>query len=245
MRLSKIWTITTKDFLIFRNKKSILYSLIGLLAFISVGLPFVIEHLVKKGGSGISVILPALIDAFSFWFVIISAMIPTSIAAYSIVGEKVEKSLEPLLAAPVTDDEILFGKSLAAFIPSVISVWSGGIIFMILINLFSFESLSYLFYPNWKIAVILLMLAPLTCIMSIGYNVIVSSRINDIRSAVQMGILAVLPFGTIYFLIEMRIIGLTISTIFIISFIVMIVDLILFRIVRSTFRRDEILTKWQ
>ena len=45
-----------------------------------------------------------LLDSFSFFFVIIATIIPTAISSYSIVGEKVEKSLEPLLATPATDD---------------------------------------------------------------------------------------------------------------------------------------------
>jgi ABC-2 type transport system permease protein len=245
MRLTKAWIITSKDFLIFRNKKSVLYSLIGLLAFISFGLPLVIVYIISKAGSSSPTVLPGLIDAFSFWFVNAAAITPTYIASYSIIGEKVEKSLEPLLAAPVTDEEILMGKSLAAFIPSVISTWAGGIIFMSLINIFSFKTLTYLYYPNWHIAVILLILVPVACILSIGINVIISSRINDIRSAQQLGILVFIPFGIIYFLKEINVISLTISDLFIISGIVSVLDIIVFYLVRTTFSRDEILTKWQ
>ena len=245
MRLTKIWTITSKDFLIFRTKRSILFSMVGLLIFISIGLPVIIEYVVRKAGDSASTLLPTLIDAFSFWFVNLAVIIPTSIASYSIVGEKVEKSLEPLLAAPVTDEEILMGKSLAAFIPSIISIWAGGIIYMILINMFSYKTLTYLYYPNWNIAAILLILGPLVCILSIGYNVIISSRINDIRSAQQLGILIVLPFGLIYVLKELSIISLSVNNLMIISAIVLIVDIFVFYLVLNTFRRDEILTKWQ
>jgi ABC-2 type transport system permease protein len=245
MRLKKIWTITSKDFLIFRNKRSILFSLVGLLTFISIGLPMLIEYFIRKSGSGLSPLLPKLIDAFSFWFVIIAALIPTSIASYSIVGEKVEKSLEPLLAAPVTDEEILAGKSFAAFIPSILSIWTGGIIFMFLINIFSYEALSYLYYPNWNIAVILFISGPLACILSIGFNIIISSRINDIRSAQQLGMLIILPFSIIYVLQELSVISLNVNNLLIISAIVLIIDIFVFYLVMTTFRREEILTKWQ
>lgn len=245
MRMEKIWTITSKDFLIFRNKKSILFSLVGLLIFISIGLPLMIEYMVRRAGDSSSTLLPILIDAFSFWFVNMAAIIPTSIASYSIVGEKVEKSLEPLLAAPVTDEEILMGKSLAAFIPSLTSIWVGGIIFMFLINIFSYKTLTYLYYPNWNISVILFILGPLACILSIGYNILISSRINDIRSAQQLGILVVLPFGIIYLLKELSIISLSVNNLLIISAGVLFIDIFIFYLVKATFRRDEILTKWQ
>ena len=50
------------------------------------------------------------------------------------MGEKVEKSLEPLLATPTTDGEILLGKSIAAFIPPVVATWAGAAIYMALID---------------------------------------------------------------------------------------------------------------
>lgn len=245
MRMAKIWTITSKDFLIFITKRSILFSMVALLIFISIGLPLMIEYMVRRAGDSSSTLLPILIDAFSFWFVNMAAIIPTSIASYSIVGEKVEKSLEPLLAAPVTDEEILMGKSLAAFIPSIISIWAGGIIFMFLINIFSYKTLTYFYYPNWNIAVILFILGPLACILSIGYNILISSRINDIRSAQQLGILVVLPFGIIYLLKELSIISLSVNNLLIISVGVLFLDIFIFYLVKATFRRDEILTKWQ
>jgi ABC-2 type transport system permease protein len=54
--------------------------------------------------------LPEVINAFLFFFIIGAVSLPVGIAAYSVVGEKVEKSLEPLLTTPLTDGEILMGK---------------------------------------------------------------------------------------------------------------------------------------
>jgi ABC-2 type transport system permease protein len=52
-------------------------------------------------------------------FIIVPATLPTIIATYSIVGEKNNRSLEPLLATPTTDGEILTGKIFSAFLPSM------------------------------------------------------------------------------------------------------------------------------
>ncbi len=62
-------------------------------------------------------------DQFLFYFLLIPMAMPVYIAAYSIVGEKEAKSLEPLLAAPVSVWELLVAKSLAAVVPSVILTW--------------------------------------------------------------------------------------------------------------------------
>src|SRR5690606_7520412 len=57
-----------------------------------------------------------LLNQFMLMFMMMPLMIPTTIAAYSIVGEKTTRSLEPLLATPITTIELLAGKGLAAVI---------------------------------------------------------------------------------------------------------------------------------
>jgi len=123
MRLSRAWTVASKDFLVFTRKRYILYSIVGFEVFVSIGLPLIISYASRKP-TGLA-ILPSLITAFSFWFIIGASLIPVGIASYSLIGEKVQKSLEPLLATPTTDAEILAGKALAAFIPSLVANFIG------------------------------------------------------------------------------------------------------------------------
>lgn len=47
-----------------------------------------------------------------------------------ITWPKLEKSLEPLLATPTTDDELLLGKSLATFLPTLGVTYIGTAIFV-------------------------------------------------------------------------------------------------------------------
>src|SRR5579872_4119998 len=110
MRLSKAWIIASKDFKTFRKKKSIVYTLVGFEIFVAAGLPLILK--IAENHSKASVPGPYLLNllnAFGFWFAIGAANLPTGIASYSIIGEKVQKSLEPLLATPVADGEILLG----------------------------------------------------------------------------------------------------------------------------------------
>jgi len=127
MDLQNVWTVAAKDFSIFRKKKNIIYSIIGFQLFVSIGLPLVVRFAGAKSGGIPAAVLPGLLDAFSFWFVIGTAILPTAIASYSLVGEKVEKSLEPLLATPTTEGEILLGKSLTAFIPAIVSTYASAV----------------------------------------------------------------------------------------------------------------------
>jgi ABC-2 type transport system permease protein len=243
MRLSKAWIVASKDFKTFTKKKSILYSIIYFEAAISIGLPFLIRFVASKPGATIA--LPILMNAFSFWFVIGACLMPVGIASYSLIGEKVQKSLEPLLATPTTDEEILAGKSIAAFLPAMGASYMGAVIFMVLMDLFTYHKLTYLYYPNWDIAIILFLLAPLACVLAVGYNVLISSRVTDVRSAQQLGLLILLPFGVVYVLSETRVVTLTTSNLLIMAGVLVVIDAIVFYLVKATFRRDEILTEWK
>jgi len=243
MRLSKAWIVASKDFKTFTKKKSILYSTFYFEGIVSIGLPFLLRYVASKPNGPAA--LPALINAFSFLYVIGAAIAPVGIASYSLIGEKVQKSLEPLLATPTTDEEILAGKSIAAFLPAIGSNFIGGLIFTVLVDLFTYSTLKYLYFPNWNFAIILFLLAPLACVLGVGFNILVSSRVNDVRTAQQLGYLIVLPFGAVYFLSELKVLMLTTNNLLIMAAVLVVVDVIVFYLVKATFQREEILTKWK
>jgi ABC-2 type transport system permease protein len=244
MRLSKAWLIAARDFKLFRHQKNIWYSIITFPVIISVLFPLVLEY---AGGRGLAAVarLPGLINSFSFFLVIGAAFAPLGIASYSIVGEKVEKSLEPLLATPLTDGEILLGKTISAVLPTLVAMYAGAVVFMVGIDAVTFSLLGYYYFPNWTIGVLLLVLVPIAVFMSVLFSVIVSSRVNDVRSASSFGILMFFPFLAIYFVSEIGIISLDITSLLIISGILLAVDVALFFVSTATFQREEILTKWK
>jgi len=247
MRLSQAWIIALKDLDIFRKKKSIFYSVIIFPLFVSVGLPLLI-YLLSGNSTGTTDVqsgLPIVINAFAFFFIIGASPLPTAIASYTIVGEKQEQSLEPLLATPTTDSEILLGKCIGALLPPLVAIWIGGVIFMGLIDAITFRLLGYPYYPNAVMAVIMLLLVPLAAITAVEVSVIVSARVNDVRTAQQLGSLIVIPFALIYVLGETNVFPLTIPYLIIISAIILVVDMGLFSLAVSTFRREEILTRWK
>jgi ABC-2 type transport system permease protein len=189
--------------------------------------------------------LPNLLNSFSFFIVIGAAYIPLGIASYSIVGEKIEKSLEPLLATPLSDGEILLGKAIAAVLPTLAAMYAGATVFMVGVDAVTFGKLGYNYFPNWTFAVLLLVLVPVAVVMSVLYSVIVSSRVNDVRSANSFGIFIFLPFLAIYLASEIRIISLDISGILIIAGILSVIDIALYFVSKAAFQREEILTKWK
>jgi len=248
MRLSKSWIIASKDFAIFLKKRNILYSILIVPLLVSVLFPAVVAFAGHgNGGRGIPAVqLPVLLPSFDFFYIILAGFIPTSIASYSIVGEKVEKSLEPLLATPTTDGEILLGKGISAFLPPIAAILGGSAVFMVLMDLVTRGTLGYAFFPNWNAGIVLFLMVPLAAIMSVEWNVIISSRVSDVRVAMQLGALVVLPLGGIYVGGELNLIPLgDTSNLLLIGATLLVVDLLLLYVARTTFRREEILTKWR
>ena len=245
MRVSKSWNVTQKDFKVFLKRKNVIVSLVALPLFISILLSFVVEFTLQRGnGSGTAELLTFL-PSFTFYFAIIAAILPITIASYSLVGEKVEKSLEPLLAAPMTDEEILLGKGIAAFLPPILATYLGVCIFVVSTDILTYSTFGYQYFPNLETSAILALLVPLSAIMSIEVNVMISSRVSDVRVSQQLGFLAVLPMAGDYLASELNVISLSTINLFVISGALLIVDIFLLYMGRSTFNRDEILTKWK
>ena len=182
---------------------------------------------------------------FMLLFMIIPLMIPVNIAAYSIVGEKTNRSLEPLLATPITTIELLSGKNLAAVIPAVAATWLGFVIYIVgaWLIIETPQVLAALIDPMWWIAVLLL--GPLLAILSVNFSIIVSSRVNDPRVAEQVSAVVILPLLALFFGQIAGLFFLNQQLILLISLIVLVTDIgMLYASVRL-FQRETILTRWK
>ena len=91
----------------------------------------VTQSMCPNGLSGADCFQVFMVSEFMMLFMLVPVAIPVTIAAYSIVGEKITHSLEPLLATPITTVELLVGKCLAAVIPAILATYAAFGIFAI------------------------------------------------------------------------------------------------------------------
>ncbi len=237
------WKIARKELKVISRKRSIIFYNIGLPLLIAVAFSLEVKNLTAHGIPG-SISLGT--ESIIYLFIILATVLPSTIAAYSIVGEKIEKTLEPLLATPTTDGEILLGKGIASFVLPIASIWVAASIFMaatdyILLN----AGLGYYYFPNWNAGIMLLLLAPLAAVLSIEVAVIASSRVSDVRGANQIAGLMFIPFVVIFFLGAQGIFSFSIGNLLIFSAVVLTIDVTLYFLSKATFSREEILTKWK
>ena len=244
--LTDVLTIAGKDLAVTMRRRSIVAALVAFPLLVGVGLPFVLVLAGRKsGGLPSPDVLARLLTSFQFFFVIGAATLPTTIAAYSLVGEKMERSLEPLLATPVTDIDVLLGKALAAVAPSVASMWVGVTVFMTITDIQAHGTLGYWFFPNTTALLAMLLLVPLVATVSAEVSVLVSARSTDVRSAQQLGALIVIPFAAIYVSSEIGILTLDPASMLALAAGLLTLVVALFFAARAAFNREEILTRWK
>jgi ABC-2 type transport system permease protein len=186
-----------------------------------------------------------MVSQFMLMFMILPLAIPATFAAYSIVGEKTTRSLEPLLATPITTVELLVGKSLAAVVPAVLATFAAFGIYALgaYILIANPPVFAAMMDSRWLIAVIFV--GPLSAVMAVMASVMVSSRVNDPRVAEQLSMVVIVPllavfFGQIggLFVIDRRFV--------IVSALVLVfVDILLVYLAARLFQRETILTRWK
>jgi len=186
-----------------------------------------------------------ILDQYTSMFLLIPMLIPIMIAAYSIIGEKERKTLESLLATPITVYELFIGKCLAAVIPAMGVSLVSFIIVCIGIDIATFNSFGFLLMPNLKWLYTFFILGTLASFLSVTFCIIISTKLKDIRAAQQLGSLIILPVflfqmfglsGKLFMNYQMMFTG---TVIFLVANIISIYTGV------RLFGREEILTKWK
>jgi len=132
----------------------------------------------------------------SVFFFLLPLIIPSVIAAYSIVGEKAGRTLEPLLASPLRTWQLLLGKTLAALLPAVAVTWLLGGLFVIGVRALAVSPrvVAAVVSPGWL--TVLILCTPLLALVTIALMVGISARVHDPRTAQQISGVLVLPVVT-------------------------------------------------
>ncbi|MBC7169748.1 ABC transporter permease [Candidatus Bipolaricaulota bacterium] len=185
----------------------------------------------------------ALFNTALMYFLILPVMIPVTLAVYSIVGEKEQGTLEPLLATPLTDWEIFAGKALVAVLPSLVLTWGVFLLFLIAAHVILGGIPAGVLSVPWLLSIFVL--SPLLAVFGVLVSMLVSSRTSDPRAAYQFSGLAVVPslIPLIAYSIQMTAVNLLL--VILEGGILVVLNGALLYLVVKLFRREEILTRWK
>jgi ABC-2 type transport system permease protein len=261
--MNKILTIIDKEWAeVFKNR-AVLFTVI-LLPLIFTVMPLVILYtmgLTGEGGGvsdmppeftrmcgnlrGTACIQVYIIYQFMLLFMMLPLAIPVAISAYSIVGEKTTRSLEPLLATPITTAELILGKGLAAAIPAIGATWAGFLVFAFGARMLVPNPLvsARLLDPTWLIGV--LVLGPLLAAAAVCMSIIVSSRVSDPRTAEQLSMVVIVPLLGVFFGQVAGVVLIDAAFMLTAVAVMLVVDAGLVYLGVRLFRRETILTQWR
>jgi ABC-2 type transport system permease protein len=184
------------------------------------------------------------LNLFVLMFMILPVTIPVTIAAYSIVGEKTTRSLEPLLATPITTAELLGAKIIAAVLPAIVATWFAFALFLVGARLMASPAVFAEFFDGrWLVAI--LIVSPLLTILSACTAVIVSSRVSDPRVAEQLSAVVILPLILLIIGQSVGLILIDRQIMILLGLIVLVLDAILLYLAIRLFQRETILTRWK
>ncbi|GIE48681.1 hypothetical protein Ani05nite_22150 [Amorphoplanes nipponensis] len=122
----------------------------------------------------------------------IPAVVPSFIAAYAVVGERQQGTLEPVLTTPISGGELLLGKALGALLPALLVAYGVYGFFLGCVRLFADPAVAaaVIRLPD---VLAQLVFTPLLAGWSIWVAIMISTRSSDIRVAQQFAMLASLP----------------------------------------------------
>jgi ABC-2 type transport system permease protein len=118
--------------------------------------------------------------------------VPALVAAYAVVGERDQGTLEPVLTTPIRRDELLAGKAIALLIPAIAEAYLIFAGFLAVVALFAAPGVSGALIRGPDVAAQLI-LTPLVTGWSCWLGMAISARVSDIRVAQQLSVLACIP----------------------------------------------------
>jgi ABC-2 type transport system permease protein len=185
-----------------------------------------------------------LFQQFLLLFLLTPITAAMSLAAHAIVGEKQARTLEPLLATPLTTVELLVAKVLGALVPTLAVSAAGLALYFLGIALFAHAGV-FAAMATARTVILVVFVAPATALASLQTAIVISSRVNDARTAQQFGVLIVFPLTAIFLAQFSGVVLVTAPMLLLVGVGLLVVWALLVGVSVVLFDRETILTRWK
>ncbi|MGH7918499.1 MAG: ABC transporter permease [Candidatus Dormibacteraceae bacterium] len=233
MSTRRVRAIFRKELREYRRNRSLV---VGMAIF---PLVFIIQPLVAVFGLPASASGTLAHEHVLVYMLGIPTLVPIFVAAYAVVGERQQGTLEPVLSTPIRREEFLLGKALAALVPSVVVAYAVFAVFLACVELFARPGVASALIQGPDLLAQLLF-TPLLATWSIWVAIGMSARMSDVRVAQQLGILASLPPVLVAVLIALNVIHATLELALAFGMVLLILDGLGWRITAVTFDRERL-----
>ncbi len=158
------------------------------------------------------------------YLLLIPSVMPSTLSAYSVAGEREQGTLEPLLTTPIQRKEFILGKAAAVALPTMVLSYVVFTLFLCAVALFAKTAIASATFGQGALVLALFLLAPLLAGWAIAVGMIASVKARDVRVAQQFGTLVSLPPVALILMLAAGVIHLTYLTAIIISAALLLID---------------------
>lgn len=261
--LKRVWAVFWKDSRDLLKNKGLLASML-VLPFVLVVVPtgvvaayawkpndpslkamalYYDPNLATGANAAMYLIERSLVDWFSL-YLLMPVFVPVLISSQAVAGEKERRTLEPLLASPVTAAEILAGKSLTSLVPSMlITVLAFGVL-SVAVDFVCWPLFHAAVMPNRMWLFGIFVVAPLFAFFGNAIAVIISARVGEARMAQQIAGVVMLPLIGLFGSQVAGFLKAGTSYYAWLAVIVLLLDIVLVLIGIRLFDRERLITKW-
>ena len=180
---------------------------------------------------------------FAPMFLIMPLMLSSIISAESFAGERERKTLEGLLYTPTSDVELFLGKTLAAFIPSVLFSWISFGFYTIVVNTLGYSLMGGIWFPLDTWWPLIFWITPAIALLSVSVTVLISSKVTTFMEAYQSGASLVVLVLALMVGQATGVLYLSVPIGMLVGLILWVVDFVLVRFCLASFKRSKLIGK--
>jgi ABC-type Na+ efflux pump permease subunit len=235
-RIARIRGVVRKELEEYRRKRSIVVAMVVLPAIFLIE-PTLAVFLGPPGASSnAQYAIPLLL------LMVIPVIMPATLAAYAVVGEREQGTLEPLLSTPLRIQEFILGKAAAVMLPTLVLCYAVFGLYFAVVRLFANPIVASGIFHQGPMLLALFLFTPLLAGWAIVVGLAVSVRANEVRVAQQLGTIASLPPLGVVILMVIGVITPTFTVAIVFAIVLLFVDLQALRLVSRMFDRERLVT---
>lgn len=235
----RIGSVVRKELRDFRRNRFVFVSM-AIYPLVFVAVP--IANIFALPASLSSHALHTRLGLVLMFMLLIPVSVPATIAAYAVVGEREQGTLEPLLTTPIRSEELLLGKAAAVMIPSLAISYTAFGVVLAAVRLLAHANVASAIFDQSSVLIAQAVFTPLLAGWTIWVAMAISTRSSDVRAAQQLALLASLPPLALAALMSFQVIHPTLALAVGIGGGLLAIDALAWRGVTALFDRERLIT---
>ncbi|HEY5059076.1 MAG TPA: ABC transporter permease subunit [Gaiellaceae bacterium] len=232
----RVRAVVRKELRDYRRKRSIVVAMVILPAVFLIQPTLAVFLASPSAAGGKYFALPLLL------LLLIPVIMPSTLAAYAVVGEREQGTLEPLLTTPIRRQEFILGKAAAVMLPTLALSYAAFGLFLAVVRLFANPAIAARVFHQGPVLLVIVLFTPLLAGWAIVVGMAVSVRASEVRVAQQLGTVASFPPLAVVVLLGTGVIHPTFRVAVMFAIGLLVIDMLVLRFVSRMFDRERLVT---